>query len=176
MFLLDNNEGLKQWLFWTKDIKSTQLHLQGYHEGLWSIKLKSTTFLKNCNEYQSDQILFKFHGAVLFKWKCFEDEKRMFSLPELNHSVPHPTKFIKVGKSKYLCSSLFQFTCVRACFNFLSWFLVTVCNFPTLIDILFLPLKLCRVVVWREGSWTLLSLWFSLIISLQGNSFWKTAC
>ena len=22
----------------------------------------------------------------------------MFSLPELSHSVPHPTKFIKVGK------------------------------------------------------------------------------
>lgn len=25
-------------------LKSTQLHLQGYHEALWSIKLKSITF------------------------------------------------------------------------------------------------------------------------------------
>lgn len=68
--------------------------------------------------------------------KCFEDEKHIFLHPELNHSIPHPTKFIKLGKSKYLCSSLFiafQFNSVRACFNFLSLILATVCNFPTLI-------------------------------------------
>lgn len=91
------------------------------------------------------ELFYSNESALKMKSACFSSQNQIIS-----SLVPQSLlKWEKIRSSLFM---KFQFTYVRASFHFLSLFLVTVCNFPTLIDILSLPLKLCRVVVWREGS------------------------
>ena len=134
----------------------------------------------NCNEYWSAKILvFLFQEAILFKWKCFEDESTFYFPPRIKLFHPAPHKVCQSRKSKFLCSPLFvEFQLLLLLWLLLPFSLLMSCQFVTslLWESLFPSLKLCRVVVWREASLTLFlpAVFFHYFIARQ--SFWKTSC